>query len=77
MHLVQEMQLDAKHAGKKDNRRHFVIFFLHFFFFFLQKIRFDISYKLSSLVDNVHEVSKPVFWKNKIRKISSICRLLN
>ena len=43
---------------KKFSRRHTEIFFL-----FSQKTGFDISCKLSPLGDNLHEMSKPVFWK--------------
>ena len=52
--------------GKKISRWHFELFSISFFF---KKKR------LWHFMHNLHEMSKPVLWKNK--KISSICCLLN
>ena len=42
------------------------------FSYFSKKVGFDISCR----GDNLHDKSKPLFWE-KIRKLSSICCLLN
>ena len=58
--------------GKSFSRRYLDYFFFFFFFFFFvifpRKQAFDISCKLS--LDNLHKMSKPVFWKNKKSIIS-------
>ena len=44
--------------------------------YFLQKTGFDILMQIVSSGDNLHEMSNHVF-QEKIRKIVSICHLLN
>ena len=57
--------------GKIFSRRHFEIFF---FFTFPRKQ--DMTFHANCLPgDNLHEMSKPVFWE-KIKKVSSVCHLL-
>ena len=56
--------------GKIFSRRHFEIFFL-----FFSENRIWHFMQIVSLGDNLHEMSNPVFWE-KIRKITSFCRLL-
>ena len=41
----------------------------YFILFFSQKIGFDILCKLSPLGDNLHGMSKSIFWKKKKKKI--------
>ena len=57
--------------GKIFSRQHFEIFS-----YFPQKMDINIPCKLSPKGDNLHGMSKPKFW-GKIRKIFSICHLMN
>ena len=57
--------------GKIFSRRHFEIFFL-----FFPENRLRHLMPIVFFGDNLHEMSKPIFW-GKIRKISSLCLLLN
>ena len=72
------MYIPFNMLGNIFSRQHFEIFFLLFFLenrleHFIQTICMK-CHRLFG--DNLHEMSKPVFWK-KERKISSIGRLLN
>ena len=49
--------------GKILSRRHFGIFS-----YFAQEIGFDISCKIVSQGDHLHEMSKSIFWKKKSKK---------
>ena len=52
---------------------------LKYFFLFSHKTGFDISSKLSPMeticIDNLHEMSKPIFWKKKEENILIFCLL--
>ena len=62
---------NAKHAGKKSRR--IWIFFFHLFFperkieYIKQIVGNMIGYFMQSVYYNLHEISKHIHWKNKIK----------